>query len=119
MHQRLPILRARHRRRDRAARFPPNQEAFDRASARHTPSEQPRGKHTRIVDDDDIAFAKGQREIVNRAVDDAAGAAIELEQPCPAALLGRFLGDQFGREIEVELANVHVRECTPAGSVNQ
>ena len=45
---------------------------------------------------------------------DAARAAIELEKPRLAALRGRFLRDQFRRKIEVELADVHVRECTPA-----
>ena len=50
---------------------------------------------------------------------DATCAPIELEQPGPAALRRRFLGYQCRREIEVELANVHIRECTPAGSVNE
>ena len=46
-------------------------------------------------------------------MDDTARASIELEQPRLAALRGGFLRDEFRREIEVELADVHIRECTP------
>ena len=52
-------------------------------------------------------------EVRDGAVDDAARAPIELEKPRLAALRGGFLRDEFRRKIEIELADVHVRECTP------
>jgi hypothetical protein len=35
-----------------------------------------------------------------------------MQQPRRAAIGGRLLSDQFEGKIEIELADVHARECT-------
>ncbi len=85
------------------------EQAFDGAAARHAPAEQSSRKHARVVDHQEVAGREviGQRR--ETAVCDVAGRAIQVEEPRRAPIGGRFLGDQFGRQLEVEVADVHRR----------
>jgi hypothetical protein len=93
----------------RSRRDAPHKQTLDGAAARHAPAEQARRKYPRVVDDDKVAWMQtlGQRRDV--CMRDIAGLSIEMEQP-RAAPPRRFLRDQIGREIEIELADLHVRD---------
>jgi hypothetical protein len=49
------------------------------------------------------------RQALDRRVGQRARAAIEAKHPRRPAFGGRFLGDEFRREGEVEIADVHPR----------
>ena len=115
MHQRFPDFIRRRRRcapggPARFGRFTANEQALHRAAARHSSAHQARGKHARVVDDDEVARLKESRKVDDASVCDASGRAIQMKQPRSRTLGGWFLGDQLGREVEVEIADVHVRD---------
>jgi predicted PurR-regulated permease PerM len=65
-------------------------------------AEQPRRKHSGVVDDEQVARTQESGQLAHRGVLHAAGAAIEHEQPRRAARDG-VLRDQFIGQIELEL----------------
>ena len=65
--------------------------------------EQPRGKHTRVVDDEEVSRLEKRREGGHEAVLDRTGSTLKVKQPGSSALDGGLLGYQFRRELEVEL----------------
>ena len=72
-----------------------DQEAFGRATTRQANADEPRGKHARVVDDEQIAGSKQRRQLVEVAMLDASAAAVNDHQPAAAALLRRLLRDQL------------------------
>ncbi len=79
----------------------------------NTAADQPRRKHPRVVDDDEIA---GAEELGNRGdlrMDDRSGGTIETQQARRAALRRRLLRDQFRGKVEIELADVHPCDMLP------
>src|SRR5262249_45927248 len=93
-------------------------------------AEQPRRKDTRVVDDQQIAWSQPIGQRANRRVMDGAALAIEVKKTGRRPLGRRLLRDEIGRQLEVELADVHVRagsyllvtraraaDCLPAHSV--
>src|SRR5205814_10603802 len=71
-----------------------HQQTFDSAASRLAPAEQARGKHPRVVEDQDIARIEKIDEAVNCAVRTKASAAIEMEQTGRAADRRRVLRDE-------------------------
>ena len=106
MHQRLPILFIRLGRRRFGARLR-DQQALHGAPGRHAAPEQARRKHTRVVDHQQIAAAKQVGEGDEGGMRDSAGITAQTEQPAGAPFRRRLLGDELGRKIEIELADVH------------
>ena len=104
MHQRLPdhgVSRC------RIPTDRPDQETLDRPAGRRAPAEQARRKNARVVDDNQIAGEQkpGKRRDVR--VREGAGGAAKTQKTRPGAGRRRLLGDQLGRKVEVELADVH------------
>ena len=94
----------------------PDQQALDGAARRIAASEQPRGKHLGIVDDEEVAPAEKVGKGAHAGVgDDGAGRAIEDEQPRRLTVGGRLLRDALGWEMKIEQGHVHEGQCTPAG----
>ena len=78
---------------------PCDQQALDRAAARHPAAEQSRGKHPGVVDDEQVARKEEIRQRRNECVAEVTAGAIETQQARAAALGSRLLGDEFRREI--------------------
>ena len=105
MHQRGPDLIVSAAR--RAVRFVTSQQqTFDGPAARHAAAQQPRRKHARVVDHQQVAAPKKAREIANPRVRHRATAAIQHEQPRLAARRGG-LRDQLVRKMKVEVGYFH------------
>lgn len=100
--------------------YPGDEQALDRAAARQPVAQQSRGKHPRVVDDHKVTRQEQIRQRCDEYVAEMTGRAIEQQQTRAAALWSRILGDELGREIEIELADIHpafmvARTCrTPA-----
>jgi hypothetical protein len=96
-------------------RFPPigveafDQDALDGAAARHAPADQPRGEHARVVDDEEVAGAQPLWKHRHDRVCEAARFAIQNEQPRGPPFGRRLLRDQIGRQVEVEVRDIHPR----------
>ena len=92
------------------------QQALHRPAARHPAAEQTRGKHARVVDDDEVARGEkvGQRR--EPSMCNGAGRAIQVKEPRRAPIGGRLLRDQAGRQVEVEIADVHPPAILAAAS---
>ena len=113
MHQRFPAF-ARRCRRSRVE--PRDQQTLDGAAARHTTAEQPRRKHSGVVDDEQIARLEAARQ-APRSVEctSRSGRSRQVQQTRAAAVGSRFLRDQLGRQIEIEVANEHAVRGTGRG----
>ena len=76
-------------------------------AGRRASAEQARRKNARVVDDNQIAGEQkpGKRRDVR--VREGAGGAAKTQKTRPGAGRRRLLGDQLGRKVEVELADVH------------
>ena len=79
MHQRLPDRVSR----GQNVRPRPDQETLDRAAAGDAAAEQPRGKHARVVDDDQIAGAQQLGQRGDMRVREGAAVAIEDTAAAP------------------------------------
>jgi hypothetical protein len=101
MHERGPHLPL------AGSRFLFEQQALDRAAARHAMSDQSRGEDTRVVRDEQIARTQKPGQRGNCRVFDSGPGTIEDEQAGRAAR-DRFLRDQLWRKGEIEIARVHV-----------
>ena len=110
MHQRFPLLLARRALRGRLLRIvcvPGDQQTLDRSTGRDAPADQPRRKDAGVVHDEHVAFAEERRQISNRPVIDSPRVPAQQQQATGAAFGSRFLGDEAGRQMEIEVANVH------------
>ena len=83
------------------------QQAFDGPAARHAGAKQTRGKHLRVIDDEQVALAKKFRELGYTRVFDSACIFVKDEKLRRPALRRRGLRDESGRQIEPEVGNVH------------
>ena len=84
-----------------------DQQALDAPVAGDATAEQARGKDARVIDDEQIARTKEPRQIRHGRVCYRAAVPAEMEEPGSRAFACRLLRDQLGRQIEVEIANVH------------
>ena len=85
----------------------PDQETLGGAAAGQPRPDQPRRKHARVVDDEQIAGAKQRGKIGEVEMRDAAAGAIDRHEPAGAARRRRLLRDQLSGQIEIEIGNVH------------
>src|SRR3989442_1753193 len=87
------------------------------AAAARTPAVDPRGNHPRVVQHEEIAGAEQLRKLADGAMPAGARDAIEHEQPGIAALRGRLLRHQLGRQRVVEVGQAHPKASgdSPAG----
>ena len=85
----------------------PNQQAFDGAAGGNAAAQQARRKDARVVDHQEVAGRQAVGQLREAAVRDGARYPIEVKQPRRASVGGRLLGDQAGRQVEVEVADVH------------
>jgi hypothetical protein len=69
--------------------------------------EEARGQDAGVVEDEEIAGLEELREVGEEVVAEGAGGAVEDQHPAGAALGGRVLGDQFFRQVEVEVGDEH------------
>ena len=70
-------------------------------------TDQPGGKHTRVVDDKQVAGPENVNDVAEHCVLDRAGVAMQHEQSRAAALGRRLLSDELIRKIEIEFCDVH------------
>ena len=76
-----------------------------------------RGNHARVVDHQAIAPAQQRRQVGDAPVGQSVAPALDHQQPRSLACLGRRLGDGRGRQLVVEVREVHAGQCTtPAGA---
>ena len=87
-----------------------NEQTLHGAAGRYTPAEEPRRKDARVVDDEHIAGFEKLRECGDGSMAHGTACAIERKHPRGASLWRGLLRDQFSGQIEVEIANVHVRD---------
>jgi hypothetical protein len=86
-------------------------QALDRTAARHAVSEEPRGKHLRVVQDEQVsrpemvAKAGKRREIVGGV--GGGSIAMQDEEPRCTANSRWILRNQLIRKLEVEVVNIH------------
>ena len=70
-----------------------HQEALHGAARRHAVSEQARGKHARVVDDDEVARAQEVGQRTDCGMRDGSAVAAKVQQPRSRAIGGWFLCD--------------------------
>ncbi len=87
------------------------QKALDSAAARHSHAQKPRRKDFRVVDHEKIALAQEPSQVGYVCVFDLARVFMQHEQPRCAALHGGRLRNQFRRQIEIEIGDVHRTYC--------
>jgi hypothetical protein len=85
------------------------EQALHGSAARHTPAEQPCWKDTGVVDDEHASRLEKLRKRGNGSMAHRAGCTIQEKHARGAALRGGLLRNQFRRKIEIEIADVHVR----------
>jgi len=110
MHQGLPTLAGFTLglwRRDRCGRAP-DEQTLHGAAARDAAAKQARRKDAGIVHDEHIAGTQRRGEVGNHSMADLAAGPIEAEEAGRAPLGGRFLRNQLGRQVEVEVAYEHL-----------
>ena len=61
-----------------------------------------------IVENEDVMWFDKRRQIDELAIMDAAGIAIDVQQPASCPRLGRMLRDQMLREVEIEISQLHI-----------
>src|SRR4029434_1191565 len=83
------------------------EETLDCAATGDAAAEQPGRKHARVVDDQQIAPLEDIDEMSERGVLASAGLPPQHERARLPAHGGRVLRDQPGREIEIEIADIH------------
>jgi hypothetical protein len=86
---------------------PADQQTFDGTAARLAAPQQPRREDARVVHDKDVAVPQQTGKITDELMLHASAVAVEAEQACSRAIGGRLLRNQFGGEIEIEVADVH------------
>ena len=76
------------------------------------PSVEPGGDHPRVVDDHQVAGPEQFRQVRDVAVRQAVA---HMQQPRRVAWLRGLLRDQFGRQVEIEIAGAqgHGRPAPP------
>src|SRR5262249_58944071 len=82
------------------------QEQDDSATTR-VDREDARRNHARVVDDDAVPRAQQLGELPKHVILERAAAAIDQEEPCRVALGRRGLGDCVGRQVVLEVVDVH------------
>ena len=83
------------------------QQALDGAAARYAGTEQARGKYLRVVDDEQVALAEELGELGHTSVFHAPRVSVKDEEFRRPALGRGGLRDEFRRQIESEVGNVH------------
>ena len=83
-----------------------DEQQLDRAPA-GIPRQDPRRDHARVVDDEAVARAQQIRELGKHVVFQASAGAVDHEEPRCVPRWGGRLRDQLGRQIVVELRQVH------------
>ena len=86
------------------------QQALDRAAARYAGTEQARGKYLRVIDDEQVALAEELGELCHMRVLHAPRVSVKDEEFRRPALGRGSLRDEFRRQIEPEVGNVHRRK---------
>ena len=76
---------------------------------------QSSGDHAGVVQDQHIARAKKFQCVAKLMMLDASAIAMQNHQPRLIPLRHRMLGNQFGRQMEVEIGGSHVGESVIAG----
>jgi len=108
MHQPFPILGIRDLglgiREVRRVRKPAKQKTLDSAAAWDAVADEARGKHARVVHDEEVAGAQMIRQLRKRRVLDRTGLPREDQESRLPTLGWRTLGDQFVGEFEIEIA---------------
>ena len=79
-----------------------------------TTSEESRGKHTRIVDNEKLVAAKQLRKRAKLAILALTGAAVKQEHPRSVAFGRRPLRDSLGRQLVIKVAKVHLFRAATA-----
>ena len=69
--------------------------------------EEARGQDAGVVEDEEIAGLKELREVGEEVVAECAGGAVEDHHAAGAALGGRVLGDEFYRQVVMEVGDEH------------
>jgi hypothetical protein len=70
------------------------------------------GDHARVVDDETVARTQELGQIGHAPILQRAAASVDHQQAAAVARLGRRLRDRGGRQVVVEIAQPHRRECT-------
>jgi hypothetical protein len=83
------------------------QQALDGAATRYAGTEQARGKYLRVIDDEQVAVPEELGELSHTRVFHATRVSMEDEEFRRSALGRGGLRDQFRRQIEPEVRNVH------------
>src|SRR5208282_5378136 len=71
------------------------------------PSEEPRWKHSRVVDNQKLVAAQQLRKRAELAILALASASVEQEHPRSVAFGRRPLRDPLGRQLVIEIAEIH------------
>jgi len=82
------------------------EQTFDGAAAWNAMSEETRREHTRIVQDQQVSRRQDARQIAHVHVPERTARAVQDEQARRAAG-GGGLRDQLGRQVEIEIADLH------------
>ena len=108
VHERLPQLAV------RTGIESAHEQALGPPAARQATAKQPRRKHFRVVDDEQISGIEERREIAECAIGADAGVSVEGEKPRIAALGWRRLRDQLVGEKEVEVRKEQAVSLRPS-----
>ncbi len=85
----------------------PHEEALDCPAARDPPPQQPRRKDPRVVHDHEIAGAQALGQRCYGGMNKRSRLPIDVQQPRSRTLDRRPLRDELGREVEIEVPNLH------------
>ena len=66
-------------------------------------------KHSRAVEDEQVAFSQKAREVAESTVEPLSSVPIEVKHTGGGAVWEGFLGNTVRRKVEVEIGNEHVR----------
>jgi hypothetical protein len=84
-----------------------DEKAFDFAPARVTAAKQASREDAGVIDDQQVARTKVSTELAKIRILNASALAPKHKQPRPPPLSRRFLGNQFPRQLEVEIGDIH------------
>jgi hypothetical protein len=117
MDERLPDDSRPRGRRGVRPRHRAHEQALHRPAARDAAPQQPRREHAGVVDDQEIAGAQEIGQRGNARVGQRAAGAVGHQQTRAGAVRRRFLRDEIGWEIEVEVADIHAAVEGPRSEV--
>ena len=81
----------------------PHEQAFRRAAAGQSAAQQACGKHSGVIDDEQVSQVQQRGQVRKLVIRERARRAVEDQQTRKAPLLRRLLRNQFGRKRKVKV----------------